>query len=74
MLCVLPLFHIYALSAVFLLSIRRNCELVLHMRFDATRVLEDIARLKITNVSRGADDVDRDREPPRPDATTTSAR
>jgi long-chain acyl-CoA synthetase len=48
-LCVLPLFHIYALSAVFLLAIRRRCEIVLHMRVDATRVLEDIVRLKITS-------------------------
>jgi long-chain acyl-CoA synthetase len=47
--CVLPLFHIYALSAVFLLSVSRCSELILHMRFDATKVLDDIERLKITN-------------------------
>ncbi|MBW8638418.1 dicarboxylate--CoA ligase PimA [Hoeflea sp. WL0058] len=48
-LCVLPLFHIYALSAVMLLSVKRQCELVLHMRFDAGKVLEDIERRKITS-------------------------
>ena len=48
-LLVLPLFHIYALSAVMLLSIRRRSRLVVHMRFDAEKVLEDIERRRITS-------------------------
>lgn len=47
-LCVLPLFHIYALTTILLLGIRRRGELVLHMRFDPGQVLADIERLKIT--------------------------
>ncbi|GAB4353092.1 MAG: dicarboxylate--CoA ligase PimA [Oricola sp.] len=47
-LCVLPLFHIYALTTILLLGIRRRAELVLHMRFDADRVLDDIETRKIT--------------------------
>jgi len=47
-LCVLPLFHIYALTTILLLGIRRRSELVLHMRFDADRILEDIEGRQIT--------------------------
>ena len=47
-LCVLPLFHIYALTTILLLGIRRRAEIVLHMRFDATQVLHDIQAKKIT--------------------------
>lgn len=47
-LCVLPLFHIYALTTILLLGIRRRAELVLHMRFDADRVLDDIETEGIT--------------------------
>ncbi len=47
-LCVLPLFHIYALTTILLLGIRRRAEIVLHMRFDATQVLNDIQAKKIT--------------------------
>ncbi len=47
-LCVLPLFHIYALSAVLILGLRLGAELVLHPRFDPAAVVKDIALKKIT--------------------------
>jgi long-chain acyl-CoA synthetase len=47
-LLVLPLFHIYALSACMLLSLRLGAELVLHARFDPEAVLNDLAKKKIT--------------------------
>jgi long-chain acyl-CoA synthetase len=47
-LLVLPLFHIYALSSVMLLSIKLGAELVLHARFDPEAVLNDIAKKKVT--------------------------
>ncbi|HZZ59891.1 MAG TPA: long-chain fatty acid--CoA ligase [Roseiarcus sp.] len=47
-LCVLPLFHIYALSAVMILGLRLGAELVLHPRFDPSAVAKDIALKKIT--------------------------
>ena len=47
-LVVLPLFHIYALSAVMILAIRLGSELVLHPRFDPLTVAKDIAEKKIT--------------------------
>jgi long-chain acyl-CoA synthetase len=47
-LVVLPLFHIYALSAVMILGIRLGAELVLHTRFDPAAVAKDIAEKKIT--------------------------
>jgi len=47
-LLVLPLFHIYALSAVMILGIRLGAELVLHPRFDPAAVAKDIAEKKIT--------------------------
>ncbi|MEM5471682.1 dicarboxylate--CoA ligase PimA [Hoeflea sp. AS60] len=47
-LCVLPLFHIYALTTILLLGIRRRAEIVLHMRFDSGQVLNDIQSKRIT--------------------------
>ncbi len=47
-LCVLPLFHIYALSVVMMLGLRLGAELVLHPRFDAAAVAKDIVLKKIT--------------------------
>ena len=41
---VLPLFHVYGMSMVMLVAVERGTELILHMRFDAERVLTDIAR------------------------------
>ncbi len=47
-LVVLPLFHIFGLSFIMLLAIATGAEMVMHTRFDADRVLNDIARKKIT--------------------------
>ena len=45
---VLPLFHIYSLSAVMLLSVRLASEMVLHARFEAEAVIRDLAAKKVT--------------------------
>lgn len=47
-LCVLPLFHIYALTTILLLGIKRHGQIVLHMRFDPSQVLDDIQAKRIT--------------------------
>ena len=47
-LCVLPLFHIYALTTILLLCIKRRGQIVLHTRFDPTKVLSDIQSKRIT--------------------------
>jgi long-chain acyl-CoA synthetase len=47
---VLPLFHIYALTAVLLRHIKRGNEILLHPRFDADTVLDDIAIRRATTV------------------------
>jgi len=47
-LAVLPLFHIFGLTFIMLLSVANGAEMVLHIRFDADRALSDIARKKIT--------------------------
>jgi long-chain acyl-CoA synthetase len=47
-LMVLPLFHIYGLSAVMLLGFRVGAELVLHVRFDPEAAVKDIAAKRIT--------------------------
>ena len=47
-LCVLPLFHIYALSVLLVLGLRLGAEIVLHPRFDPPAALRDIALKKIT--------------------------
>ena len=49
-LAVLPLFHIYGLTYVMLLSVATGAQIVMHIRFDPERVLADIARKKITVV------------------------
>ena len=46
--CVLPLFHIFALSVVLLLGVRLGAEIVLHPRFDPAAALKDIALKKVT--------------------------
>ena len=43
-LAVLPLFHVYGMSMVMLAAAASGTEIILHMRFDAERVLQDIAR------------------------------
>jgi long-chain acyl-CoA synthetase len=40
--CVLPLFHMYALSAVMLRSLNEGCQLMLRPRFDVATTLHDI--------------------------------
>src|SRR5262245_17356714 len=40
--CVLPLFHMYALSAVMLRCLNEGCELMLRPRFDVAATLHDI--------------------------------
>jgi long-chain acyl-CoA synthetase len=40
--CVLPLFHMYALSAVMLRCLNEGCELMLRPRFDVATTLRDI--------------------------------
>jgi long-chain acyl-CoA synthetase len=45
---VLPLFHIYGLTFVMLLAASTGSQVVLHIKFDADRVLADIARKQIT--------------------------
>ena len=47
-LVVLPLFHIFGLTFIMLLSIVTGGEMVMHVRFDAERALSDIARKKIS--------------------------
>ena len=47
-LCVLPLFHIYALSVLLVLGLRLGAEIVLHPRFDPPAALKDIVQKKIT--------------------------
>jgi long-chain acyl-CoA synthetase len=48
-LTVLPLFHVYGLTFIMLLSVKIGAQMVLHIRFDPERVLADIARKKITS-------------------------
>lgn len=47
-LCVLPLFHIYALSAVLIMALRNGAEVILQPRFDAAAVVKDIVEKKVT--------------------------
>jgi long-chain acyl-CoA synthetase len=47
-LCALPLFHVYGLSAVMLLCIKRRAELFLHLRFDAGHILAEMETSSIT--------------------------
>jgi len=47
-LCILPLFHIYALSVILLLGLRLGAEIVLHPRFDPAAAVKDIVLKKIT--------------------------
>ena len=46
--CVLPLFHIYALSAVLLRYLRLGAKVLIRMRFDAEAILNDIERHRVT--------------------------
>jgi long-chain acyl-CoA synthetase len=46
--CVLPLFHIYALTVILLSRISLGDTISLHQRFDVSRVLDDIEKKKAT--------------------------
>ena len=50
-LCVLPLFHIYALTAVLLRAVRNGVEMVLHPRFQVSAVLDAIERGRCTHMN-----------------------
>lgn len=47
---VLPLFHIYAFTVDLLLTLRGGHELIIHARFDADQVLDDISVRKATDM------------------------
>jgi long-chain acyl-CoA synthetase len=47
-LVVLPLFHVYGMSMVMLAALSDGTKMILHLRFDAERVLADIARKRPT--------------------------
>jgi long-chain acyl-CoA synthetase len=47
-LAVLPLFHIFGLTFIMLLAVANGEQMVLHIKFDPDRVLNDISRKKIT--------------------------
>ena len=47
-LCVLPLFHIYALTVVLLRQIKHGGRICLRMRFDATETLNDIETQRVS--------------------------
>ena len=47
--CVLPLFHIYALTCILLRGLARGCEILLRTRFDPGAVLDDIERRQVTH-------------------------
>ena len=49
LMCVLPLFHIYALTAVMLRCFENGALLMLRQRFDAETALDDIERGRCTN-------------------------
>ena len=49
LMCVLPLFHIYALTAVMLRCFENGALLMLRQRFDADAALDDIERGRCTN-------------------------
>ena len=49
LMCVLPLFHIYALTAVMLRTFENGATLMLRQRFDADAALDDIERGRCTH-------------------------
>ena len=63
--CVLPLFHIFALTVVLLASLKHGNLISLHQRFEVEAVMRDIEVKRATVFPRRADDVDRDRQPAR---------
>jgi long-chain acyl-CoA synthetase len=49
--CVLPLFHIFALTAVLLLGVKSGAEILLQPRFDPAAVIDDIEKRRATRFS-----------------------
>lgn len=49
--CVLPLFHIFALTTVLLLNLRNGNRISLRMRFNPESAVDDIERLRLTHFS-----------------------
>jgi long-chain acyl-CoA synthetase len=47
-LCVLPLFHIFALTTILLRSVSRGAKMLIRLRFDAGEALDDIERFGVT--------------------------
>ena len=47
-LCVLPLFHVFALNAILMPSVRRGSTVVLHTRFDAAATAKSLAEDGVT--------------------------
>jgi long-chain acyl-CoA synthetase len=47
-LCVLPLFHIYALTTILLRHLQEGNEILLRQRFDAAQTLDDIEQRRLT--------------------------
>ena len=64
MMGVLPFFHVFAMTAVMNLTIALGGSIVMRPRFELDPVLEDVTRKKPTAVSRRADDVHGDHQPP----------
>ncbi len=50
-LCILPLFHIFALTSVLLRAVACGAEVLIHARFDAESVLDTVERDRITLIS-----------------------
>ena len=49
LICVLPLFHIYALTCILLRGLSLGAEILLRARFDAASVLDDIEQRRVTH-------------------------
>lgn len=47
--CVLPLFHIYALTAILLRGLKRGAEILIRRRFDVEMILSDIEKGRATH-------------------------
>ena len=50
-LCILPLFHIFALTSVLLRAVACGAEVLIHGRFDAEAVLDAVERDRVTLIS-----------------------
>ena len=76
--CVLPLFHIYALSGIMLGAVRNGNQLILYPRPDIDLIVNDLAKQEADLPARRADALHRDQqasqgEGARPEARSRSA-